>query len=189
MNRHFIQRVLAVMAVFVLCACNAENEYSRDYQCHFIFYPQHHPQSVLYGILQNPGVFARVSVQKQQGINHVIVVPNTGAKSENIALTTEIENNRITYLMGANNAIIIGCDTNMQPVAFDGQCRNCLENYSTTNYPLSWSDNGRTVTCAKCHRVYNLNANGTCSDGKPLYKYRAFMSTGYDGTETVNAMN
>lgn len=187
-----------IVIVLTFLACKADSEYSRNYACHFIFYTQHghvtqnKETSILNGILDSPGVFAKVSVKKLSGITHVIVVPNNGGKNEDIKLTTEVENNQITYSMGANNALLMGCDTNLQKVAFDGQCANCLENYSTSNFPLAWSDNGRTVTCAKCGRVYDLNANGICvkgDKGRALYKYRAFMATGYDGTATLNVVN
>lgn len=192
MRTNYISRLLtAVAVVFLLGACKAEPEYSRNYQCHFIFYTQHHPQSVLYGILQNPGVFAKVSVEKRSGINHVLVAPNTGAADEDIALTSAIENDRIYYAMGANNALLIGCTTAMEGVAYDGQCPNCLEANTSTNFPLAWTDNGRALYCDKCKRTYNPNAGGVCTSGggRALYKYRAYLNTGYDGTEILVASN
>lgn len=141
------KRISIIVIVLTFLACKADSEYSRNYACHFIFYTQHghvtqnKETSILNGILDSPGVFAKVSVKKLSGITHVIVVPNNGGKNEDIKLTTEVENNQITYSMGANNALLIGCDTNLQKVAFDGQCANCLENYSTSNFPLAWSDN------------------------------------------------
>lgn len=194
-----ISKLLSMAAIVLsFMACKADSEYSRNYACHFVFYIQHghvtqnNEVSILNGILDNPGVFAKVSVKKLSGITHVIVAPNNGGKNEDIKLTTELENNQISYVMGANNALLVGCDTKMQAVAFDGQCANCLETYSTSNYPLTWSDNGRTVTCSKCGRVYDLNAEGICvkgDKGRALYKYRAFMATGYDGTTTLNVTN
>lgn len=193
MTSRLMQYIYMVSAVLMLVACKADSEYSRSYPCHFIFFTQHHSESVLNGILDNPGVFAKVSVQKKSGVNHVIVEPNTGGKSEDISLAgSAIENTQMVYAMGANNALLIGCDTNMKPVAFDGQCANCLETYSTSNFPLAWSDKGRKVACAKCGRVYDLNASGICVEGergRALYQYRAYMGTGYDGTPTINVAN
>lgn len=193
-GRGFFLSLCAALAT-LLCSCNAEDQYSSSYYCHFVFYTQHHPTSALATVTANPGNFVRVSVTKKNGVNHIAVSNNYNSTTEDIALTSEIENNRITYSLGANNALLIGCTTTMEPRAYDGQCPYCLENGSSTNYPLTWGTDKQTVACKRCGRTFGLNYNGACTsspDGgasPSLLQYRVGNSTGYDGTEVLVVNN
>lgn len=174
--------VATIVVAIALTACDAgENKYSDDYVCNFVFYTTYHPTSVLTRVLDNPGMYVRVEVTKSLGIYHLIIYPNDGSESEDIALTTAIENEKISYdYVGANNAIIIGCSTAMEWQAYDAQCPACLENYTGTSYPLSWTNSGSAVTCAKCGRTYTL-VYGASDDGYRLLEYRI----SYSGTAIV----
>ena len=114
--------VLAI--VTALTACTSDGfRYSTDYPCNFTFYVSYHQTSVLARVLDNPGLYVWVEVQKKLGVNHLMVHPNNGDADENIALTTEIENNRIDYdMMGANGQLIVGCSPFGEWKAYDRQC-------------------------------------------------------------------
>lgn len=179
----------------MLPGCDAENQYSSSYYCHFIFYTQHYPTSALANVTENAGNFVRVSVNKKNGVNHIAITHSYDSATEDIALTNEVENNRISYSLGANNALIIGCTTTLEPRAYDGQCPYCLENGSSTNYPLSWGSDKQSVECKRCSRTYSLNYNGACTsapDGgasRSLLQYRVSKSMGYDNTPILVVTN
>lgn len=189
------RRLLCVAAALALAGCKAEEEYSSSYYCHFIFYTQHHPTSALASVTDNPGCFVRVAVVNKSGVNHVTVAHSYDDQTEDIALTNEVENNRISYSLGANNALLIGCTTTGEPRAYDGQCPYCLQNGSSTNYPLEWGGDKQSVACKHCSRTYSLNYAGACTyapDGgasPALLQYRVSKSTGYDGTPILVATN
>lgn len=179
----------------MVSGCTAEDQYSKSYYCHFIFYTQHHPTSALATVTDNPGCFVRVSVNNKSGVNHITVTHSYDDQTEDIALTSEIENKQISYSLGAHNALIIGCTTTSEPRAYDGQCPYCLQNGSSTNYPLAWGSDKQSVSCSRCSRTYSLNYAGACTsspDGGPspaLLQYRIGKSTGYDGTTILTATN
>ena len=179
----------ALAATMLVAACG-EEQYSTKYPCNFTFYTGYHPTSILNGITTNAGTFAIVSAKKVNGLHHVYVSRNDGGASEDWPMTTEIENKRLPYdYIGANNAIIVGYSTSMEAKAYDGQCPYCLANQSGLNYPLSWADNGRFVSCAKCGRKYNVIAEGTSTDGWRIDQYRITTGTGQGGAETLHVGN
>lgn len=178
------------LLLLLLGACTGEEQYSTKYPCNFIFYTGYHPSSILNGITTNAGTFVIVSVKRVNGLHHVCVNRNDGGADEDWSMTTEIENNRLSYdNLGANKALIIGCTTAMEPKAYDRQCPYCLENQSGVNHPLTWTDGGRMVECAKCGRKYYLNANGASADGYRLEQYRVMTGTGYGGAEVLRVTN
>ncbi|MDD5896098.1 MAG: hypothetical protein PUC79_07440 [Prevotellaceae bacterium] len=159
--------------VTALTACTSDGyRYSTDYPCNFTFYVSYHQTSVLARVLDNPGLYVWVEVQKKLGVNHLMVHPNNGDADEDIALTTEIENNRLDYdMMGANGQLIVGCSPFGEWKAYDRQCPYCLDNTTTRNHPLAWTNNGQAVKCSRCSRVYNLSS-GISDDGERLKEYR-----------------
>lgn len=178
------------LLLLLLGACSGEEQYTVKYPCNFIFYTGYHSTSILNGITTNAGTFVIVSAKRVNGLQHVYVSRNDGGADEDWSMTTEIENNRLSYdNIGANNALIIGCSTTMEPKAYDRQCPYCLENQSGVNYPLAWADDGRMVECAKCGRKYDLNANGVSTDGHRLLQYRVMLGTGYGGAEVLRVSN
>ena len=59
------------------------------------------------------------------------------------------------------------------PVAYDGMCPNCIEQYASVDFPLSWNTTVSEVKCNKCKRTYSLET-GTITggnNGKPLMRY------------------
>ena len=82
----------------------------------------------------------------------------------------------MSIALGANNCIIIGTSSyENRLIAYDGQCPNCLSDYSGINYPLTWQKNGLQLHCAKCDRSYDVN-NGVVaagSSGRNLLNYNA----------------
>ena len=164
--------MLLTAAMIALCACDkAENRFSTEYTCNFVFYTKYHNTSILTRVLDTPGLFVYVEVQGRQGISHVLVYPNNGDAMEDIPLTTEIENRYNYDNIGANRSIIIGCTTTSEWRAYDRQCPYCLDTYSGTSFPLSWTDNGQAVYCKNCKRTYNLTY-GASTDGHRLIEYR-----------------
>ena len=163
----------SLSAPFLPTSCTSDGyRYSTEYPCNFTFYISYHPTSILSRVLDNPGLFVWVEVQKKAGVNHLMVHPNNGDGDEDIALTTEIENNRLYYdNMGANGQLIIGCTTFGEWRAYDRQCPFCLENTSNPNHPLTWTSNGQSVECGKCKRSYSLTT-GISNDGERLKEYR-----------------
>ena len=123
---------LAVLAASALSCDSADDRYSRQYACSFVFQAQYHATSQLTLCLTNPGSFVIVSATTRQGVTHLQVSTNAG-KQEDIAMTTAVENERTYYeRMGANRSLIVGCTSvpdfdGSYLKAFDRQCPNCLE--------------------------------------------------------------
>ena len=63
-----IIRLLMLLVVLLLSACDAEQQYNSHYPCNFIFYTQHHPESSLSKvnehILDNPMYDPMFSVEE-----------------------------------------------------------------------------------------------------------------------------
>ena len=146
----------AILLTVALWACHAEENISHDYLCRFAFTYGLHPTSKIVTAVNNPGYFVWISMSRINGIQHVYVHPADGTAEEDIPLTTEPEN-MISYELGAYNGIILGCSNFGGPVAFDRQCPNCLKQYGTMGFPLTWVDKRPLyVECKKCGRTYSL---------------------------------
>lgn len=175
---HYIYVCVAVVAAVGMTACgDTYDEYSTKYPCAFTFDTRNHPTSLLTLVLgNNPGAYVRVDVSLYNGIHRLDISSNNGRDSERVDITTDKENYQIGNV-GADNSIIVGCSTFNGLRAYDGQCPNCLENFSGNSFPLEWTDNGQAVTCAVCGRRYELNYDGRADEGRALLQYRVT----YDG--------
>ena len=129
-------------------SCEAENNISRDYRCIFAFDTYLHPiPCQLTGILGNPGHFCKVEASMVNGVRHLKTTRNYDGATEDITISTEKER-QANIILGANNSIIIGTVSyDNRLVAYDGQCPNCLKDYSGTSYPLAWKNNGLGNGC------------------------------------------
>lgn len=162
-------RICVVLSVLLilLSGCDDENKISRKFPCSFVFQTQYHPTSQLTRCLGNPGMFVIVSAEMRQGVTHLIVTPNSGGDTEDIPMSTAIENERTTYQnMGANRSLIIGMSNFDGLKAYDRQCPNCIEQYGGINFPLIFTGNGQYVSCARCSRTYSLMAEGMPTNGQ-----------------------
>ncbi len=178
--------IIISLVTIALSSCNADNEYCTKYSCYFLFYTQYHTTSNIISAINPlaPGTFVKISLKRISNITHVYVY-GYGVSNEDTQLTTDKENYPYTsgLYLGANNSIIVGYSMYGGLCAYDGQCPNCLESSSSTNFPLTWDNSGQSVKCSKCGRCYNLST-GTVSSGNAgiqLLKYRAT----YDGTALI----
>lgn len=177
-----IRKLLALLACVLFLACgDVENSVYRGYSCYFYFDTTLHPAPCqLTMALGNPGQFMTIKASMALGIRHIQTERNYDHATEDIPLTTKQENSA-RCLLGANNAIIIGRSSYTGVlVCYEGQCSNCLSDFGGNSYPLSWSDNGQQLQCARCHRSYDVN-NGVVAageGGRQLYSYKA----AYDGS-------
>lgn len=162
---------MALVLLTISACTESENRFSTNYPCRFMFRGDYHPTSVLNRVLNNPGMFVKVTILEKSGLTHLIVDSYGGSNNEDIPLTTEIENRWNYSNVGANQCIIIGCTTTNEWRAYDGQCPYCMETYSGTNFPLTWTNNGNSVLCGKCKRSYNLNYDGISNEGERLLQY------------------
>jgi hypothetical protein len=114
------------------------------------------------------------------GVRHIQTTRNYDQATEDIPLTTKRETETRCQL-GANNAIIIGRSSYTSTfVCYEGQCSNCIDEFGGKNYPLTWTQNGQQLSCARCHRTYDVN-NGVVASGeggRQLYTY----NVAFDGT-------
>ena len=175
-----------VIAGGMLCSCAAdENEYTKDYQCYFVFDTSVHNTSLINNCV-NPlssGVFCMVSQTPKNGVRYINVQLNDGKTNESVAITTEIET-RQSCILGASNGLVIGCSTlnDAKLYAYDRQCPNCLQNYLYK--PLQWTNNGQWLTCTTCNRCYDLNNSGYVVSGDAGVKLLRYPAT-YTGTTLV----
>jgi len=176
-----MKRLLALFICAILMACVGDDRIYREYQCYFVFDSSLHPMPCqLTAMLGTNGQFMKIETQMENGVRHLKTTRNFDGSIENIRLNTDRES-KLTYLLGANNCIIVGISSydNML-VAYEGQCSNCLKDLGGRKYPLTWMDNGLKLYCNKCKRAYNVN-NGVVASGTSgieLYRYKV----GFDGT-------
>lgn len=170
-------RIVGIMVLlFTLLSCGTDTQYSTSYPCSFYFDTSKHPTSILTRSLSNQGMWTFVWVRQQQGINHVMVTPNNGEPTEDIAMTTEIENHRVNYNnLGANNGIIVGCSNFNGIRAYDRQCPHCLE--GSVKKALEWSKDKQMVSCGKCGLTYMLETGNCTTESIRLLEYKV----GYSG--------
>lgn len=178
-----VERIKRAAVTIALALCvplsscdDGVSRYTNEYECTFVFYTYLHSTSILTRVLDNPGLYVRVEITKSLGIYHILVYPNDGSDEEDIALTTALENELDYDNVGANQSIIIGCSTSLENLAYDAQCPYCLETYTGTSYPLSFSGNGQSVTCANCDRSYTLSY-GASDDGYRLLEYKVSVGS------------
>ena len=156
-----------VFFLILLFSCDdAENSVYRGYSCYFIFDTTLHPAPCqLTMSLGNTGQFMMIKTTMSGGVRHLLTTRNYDKATEDISLTTKRESDTRCQL-GANNTIIIGRSSYTGLfMCYEGQCANCLDNYGGTNYPLTWSANGQQLSCARCHRTYDVN-NGVVAQGE-----------------------
>ena len=165
-----ILKVLLLSAVLVSCT-DSDERFTRKYPCKFKFDMALHPTSALTRCLDNPTMFVRVDVKRENGVFVFYVYPNSGKDNERIMLGTDKENYLVGQV-GANNSIIVGASTFNGHKAYDAQCPNCLDMYSGSSFPLAFSQNGQTVSCKNCSRTYQLNTDGITDNGLRLLEYR-----------------
>lgn len=168
--------IAALVATLSLCGCGAEDLYSSDYACRFVFQTKFHAGSTIEQALTNPGTYTMVSAAKIGGVWHIYSTLNDGQdKTEDIRLNTAEENYADYSDLGAANGIIIGLSNFNGPVAWDRQCSNCLRDHGGLRYPLRWAgEDLRQVSCDNCGRVYSLET-GAITEGDPgisLFRYR-----------------
>ena len=164
------------LSASMLSSCDDSTErYSTLYRCQCTFNTQLHQVSILTRTIDNPGSFALVKVTTEKGVKVLHIESNNGTDKETIRLTTE-EENRLIGSVGANNSILVGCTNFNGMAAYDAQCPNCLEDFTGTNYPLTWTAKGQNVECAKCGRQYLLHSMGACTEGgNRLIEYRVWL--------------
>lgn len=177
--RRWLNYVFAVggmmLGAVLLLACGADTQYSTQYPCSFYFDTAKHPTSILTRSLGNQGMWVFVSVNRKQGINHVIVSPGNGDPVEDIAMTTEIENNRVNYNnLGADNGIILGCSNFNGIRAYDRQCPHCLDGGKKS--ALRWDQSLQMVNCPSCGLVYMLETGNCTSVSLRLLEYKVAYS-------------
>lgn len=165
---------MTALSIVIAASCDKAEERFSDRPCYFMFRADYHNTHILARGLNNPGLFVNVKTQNRQGVRYLMVSApfDIPAEDKEVALTTEIEN-RYSYTLGANNSLITGCSVTNEWRAYDGQCPYCLDNHSTTFFPLTWAEgsNGQAVRCNNCKRTYNLNY-GASADGHRLVEYR-----------------
>ena len=177
-NNYLVKQTIAfaVVLLVLFTSCGEETLYSNAYRCNFRFNTEIHNNTVLNQVTNPliPGTYVRVSLSVRGSVRHVDLLTGTGT-SESVPLTTAEERMQ-TYDMGADNGIIVGRSVYHGLLAFDAQCPNCLSENSGGSFPLSFHGNGTQMTCAHCHRVYDLNERGVVvsgEKGKKLMEYAA----------------
>lgn len=177
-----MKRLLFACLCVLLTACgDVEQQYSLNYPVSFTFNTTLHPTSLLTRLRENSNAFVIVEAVNRQGAWRLQLTSNNG-EQESLLLSTDRENNSVRAL-GADNSLILGCifaatgtDNPYLYVAYDRQCRYCLDNGTSTSAPLTFAANGQSVACAKCNRTYSLNV-GASADGYRLYTYHAVYNT------------
>lgn len=191
MNKSLLRRLGICLTFMLLAACEADTKYNTQYPCNFVFFTNIYPTSALTRAVSNPGEFCIVEPKTEQGVVHLKLRPNRGTWAQSdldLAMRTAIGNERLSYAsMGAARGLIIGHSNFFGLKAYDLQCPNCLDELGAPRSPLQWTDDGRYLECARCHRVYNQdNDDGTIvSNGQKgdrlLIQYRGVSYSAADG--------
>ena len=176
MKRLFIT-LMGIITLFSGCG-DTEELYSRHF-CRF-FFDNSIPNdpTLATAMTPNSGAFVTITASGKQ----FVFTSNQGLESK-ANMTAKGE--RIGYVLGMNNGIIVGYGTSVPPtfLAYDRECPNCFDVNALPmrSYKLSVDEFG-TATCAHCHRQYNMNNGGIVSKGdagKKLTRYYATTSGAY----------
>jgi hypothetical protein len=188
-----MRKLILLASILLLAACDkADEKYSTVYPVNFHFDMSLHVGTYLSSIVENANYFVIVSREYQTGKQRLTVTPNDGNSVQTIDITTDREQYLLRQ-MGSDNRLIIGClfgmfdvnDNVYSYIAYDGQCRFCLDTYNMNRFPLTFTHDGHSVECANCHRQYSLNT-GASTDGYLLYTYKAQYD---DGTKVLTVTN
>ena len=162
---------LAMIAMFLLLACNADNEYSSQ-PCYFAYQNSNYLDETLATAMnpQSRGVFCQISESRSSGVTYLNFKNNQGLTSQKKETALE---QQTAYVIGLNNGIIVGFQTlndipNGGFAAYDLQCPNCVrrhDSYTNPKYWLTMSSSG-IATCSKCGKHYDMNNRGVIQDGE-----------------------
>ncbi len=162
---------LLLAALFLLSACNVENEYSSQ-PCYFAYQNANYLDETLATAMnpQSRGVFCQISETHSGGVTYLNFTNNQGLTSQKKETALEQQTN---YVIGVNNGIIVGFQTlNDTPnggfAAYDLQCPNCVRRhsgYTNPRYRLTMSTSG-IATCSSCGKHYDMNNRGVIQDGE-----------------------
>lgn len=164
-----MELICGLMMVLLLSACGGDSTVSRRYPCHFTFHTEWHPASMIVTALNSYNYFVSISMSTYHGA-YVVNTTDSRNASESITLTNELENLAFSggiYLGagGTGGNIILGRTNFNGYVAWDGQCPNCVTDYST-KYRLHWTDNATVVRCDNCKRSYSLETGAIVEGNK-----------------------
>ena len=193
------KNILSVLlAAALLAACtNDDNTYS-NYHCNLYIDNSTHQDATLQSAMNPaaPGIFCRISYVASPRSAYSFS-SNQGQSSTNVF--NDIDNQRgNANRIGMNNGIYVGFANQLTDlngvytfVAYDAQCPNCFDFNALPlrSYPITVNSAG-IGTCANCHRQYNLNTGGNCTNStsagdKGMTRYRA-TTTGPLGLLYVN---
>lgn len=162
---------LAMIAMFLLLACNADNEYSSQ-PCYFAYQNSNYLDETLATAMnpQSRGVFCQISESRSSGVTYLNFKNNQGLTSQKKETALE---QQTAYVIGLNNGIIVGFQTlNDTPnggfAAYDLQCPNCVRrhsSYTNPKYRLTMLTSG-IATCSSCGKHYDMNNRGVIQDGE-----------------------
>lgn len=180
-----------IVALALLCSCDAEYEYS-DYHCNLRIDNSVHQDATLATAMNalSPGVFCTIRYEATGGGRYVFE-NNQGLDSyKNFNAIDQQSGNNLR--VGMNQALVVGYGNLSSPAvfyAYDMECPNCYnpDALPVKSYRLSISNSG-IATCSSCKRTYNLNTGGNLASGDagtPLTRYRA-STTGVFGVLYVN---
>lgn len=125
---------------------------------------------------QSPGVFCTISY-KYSGTYYYVFESNQSQSSEKVFTALDLKSGNHQRI-GMNNGLIVGFGNLSSPAtfyAFDQECPVCFDYNAlpVKSYKLSVSSAG-IATCSNCHRSFNLNTGGFCTNGSGhLTRYRA----------------
>ena len=187
-----------VASVALLAACTSDDNTYSNYHCNLYIDNSTHQDATLQSAMNPaaPGTFCKISFTSSPRPAYSFAT-NQGQSSPSPfdAIDTQRGNaNRI----GMNNGIYVGFANQLTDlkgvytfVAYDAQCPNCFDYNALPlrSYPITVNSAG-IGTCANCHRQYNLNTGGNCTNStsagdKGMTRYRA-TTTGPLGLLYVN---
>ena len=100
--------LMALVVVLSLCGCGAEDLYTSDYACRFVFNTKYHAGTSIETALNGPGMYTMISAGKIGGVWHIYSTLNDGQdKTEDIRLNTAEENYADYSDLGAANGITV----------------------------------------------------------------------------------
>lgn len=171
--RNTIATLCVLLTMLAVAGCGkVEDEFS-THQCYFHFNATIHNTSIIKNLCTSYEYYGMVTKQPLSGKTFTLVTTLFSGEKQSDNITTDMET-RESCILGLNNGLIIGfSQLNQVLYVFDRQCPNCFEETGSTNHPLSWGENDKTVKCNHCHRSYNLSNGGICEQGSKLYRYRA----------------
>ena len=197
--RKTLYNLLAAAAVLLTTSCDTLDtffggqtvgEYTNHQAYFYMDFGLGHTNTYLSEALNSTNVFTVITADPSihmsttEGGTYTLSCEMYGVAKKNETISEAELTKRPRQLGIDGKGLIVGRSSfqDGELYVFDRQCPNCMEETDGVNHPLSFTNNGQAVSCGRCKRIYNLNAEGMPQNGQQGDIALLQYVVAYDGT-------